>query len=173
MLAVVLLLGGLILTGLVTGCGPEESNEDRILNEIRERLIQETEEVRPLVGFYVGTWTNPLGQKYETAMNLRIRTKYRRVPPSDHIFEVPSLDGAIYWYKDNRPDIVDQHMGQINAGRYNRRSGNFTLLVDLSSSILEVLPVADLIGTFVDGKMSGTLYNRGRAIGIELTRVRE
>lgn len=159
---------------LLVSCGPEQSAVDKQKREIQDRVEKDIENVRPILGRYVGLWTGPEGSEYGMTVELREGRELRRIPPTDEVVEVPTINGALFIY-DKDPSKTFMNLGEVLSGRYDPKTGSVVLL-------LGPIPGGgrsgndanrDFVGTIIDKELKGKFPVNGRLSSVRARKVQE
>ncbi len=158
---------------VLMGCGPEQSASEKQKQEFRDRVEKDVENVRPILGRYVGIWTGPEGSNYGMTVELREGRELRRIPPTDEVIEVPTINGAVFIY-DKDPTKTYMNLGEVLSGRYDSKTGAVVLLLGpIPGGRSGNDANRDFVGTIRTGELNGKFPVNGRMSSVRAKKVRE
>lgn len=166
----------LLMLGLAmmfVGCGPEQSAVEKQKREIQDRVEKDIENVRPILGRYVGVWTGPEGSEYGMTVELREGRELRRIPPTDEVVEVPTIIGALFIY-DKDPSKMFMNLGEVLSGSYEPKTGAVVLLLGpIPGGRSGNDANRDFVGTIIDKELKGKFPVNGRLSSVRARKVQE
>lgn len=161
-----------ILLTLLTGCGKNPSEEERVKDSLRATAQEKEALLAPLVGRYEGTLTFPNGEKQKIALQLISTIMIVQNPGRNDVTEMPTLGGNIniYFNAEDKTDVIP--IAQFTNSMYSADSHHLRLngSIQTGTSIGTVLNTFDgyVRGQQIQGNLSNT--SRGDLGFVDVTR---